>query len=235
MNPGSDAGGRGPTPGITAGVHPISHTMRDILPITVRPVLALTDLTDPVGTWARLGRWLHAGATTPTHPFRWPALATVSPECSPEVRIVVLRRFDEAARLLVFHTDIRTAKVAELRRDPRGGFLFHDTDDRLQLRLRTTATVHHADEFARREFDALSPYNKATYTSAGMPGAEEPTDAPFDYPAKPPADEGVAFGHFAAVACVIQSADVLELHPSGHRRAVIEWTGGEVKMKRVGP
>ena len=40
---------------------------------------------------------------------------------------------------------------------------------------------------------------------------------------------------FAAVACVIQSADVLELHPSGHRRAVIEWTGGEVKMKRVGP
>ena len=83
------------------------------------------------------------------------------------------------------------------------------------------------------EFDLIGRYFAPL--SAGMPGAEEPTDAPFDYPAKPPADEGVAFGHFAAVACVIQSADVLELHPSGHRRAVIEWTGGEVKMKRVGP
>lgn len=209
--------------------------MRDILPITVRPVLALTDLTDPVGTWARLCCWLQAGATTPTHPFRWPALGTASLDGGPEVRTVVLRRFDPAARLLVFHTDVRTAKAAELRRDPRCGFLFHDPDDRLQLRLRTTATVHHADAFARQEFDALSPSNKATYTSAGVPGAEEPIDAPFDYPAKPPADEGVAFGHFAAVACVIQSADALELHPSGHRRAAFEWAAGGVTMKRVGP
>ncbi len=209
--------------------------MRDISPSTDRPVLALADLADAVGTWARVCRWLHAGATTPTHAFRWPAVSTVSADGSPEARIVVLRRFDEAARLLVFHTDIRTAKVADLRRNPRCGFLFHDPDDRLQLRLRTTATVHHADAFARREFDALSPHNKATYSSVGMPGAEEPADAPFAYPPKPPADEAMAFGHFAAVACEIQSADVLELHPSGHRRAAFEWAGEGVKMKRVGP
>ncbi len=209
--------------------------MRDISPSTDRPVLALCDLTDAVGTWARLCRWLQAGATTPTHAFRWPVVSTESADGSAEVRIVVLRRFDEAARLLVVHTDIRSAKVAELRRNPRCGFLFHDPDDRLQFRLRTTATVHHADAFARREFDALSPHSKATYAGLGVPGMEEPPDAPFAYPPKPPADDAIAFVHFAAVACEIQSADVLELHPSGHRRAAFEWAGGEVKMKRVGP
>ncbi len=209
--------------------------MRDISPSTDRPVLALADLTDPVGTWARLGRWLHAGATTPTHAFRWPVVATVSADGTPEARVVVLRRFDEVARLLVFHTDTRSAKVAELRRNPHCGFLFHDPDDRLQLRLRTTAIVHHADAFARREFDALSPHSRATYAGTTVPGADVPPGAPFDYPPKPPADDAIAFEHFAAVACEIQSADVLELHPSGHRRAAFEWVKGQVKMKRVGP
>lgn len=209
--------------------------MRDILPLSDRPVLALADLTDAAGTWASLCRWLHAGAATPTHAYRWPVVSTVSADGTPEVRVVVLRRFDEAARLLVFHTDVRSAKVAELRRNPRCGFLFYDPDDRIQLRVRTTATLHHADEFARREFDAITPINRASYAGLGVPGAEEPPAAPFDYPPKPPADEAVAFGHFVAVACEIQSADALELHPSGHRRARFEWAGGEVRMRRVGP
>lgn len=209
--------------------------MRDPLTVTARPVLVLADLTDAAGTWARLCQWLHAGATTPTHAYRWPVVSTVSSDGEPEGRVVVLRRFDAAARLLVFHTDVRSAKVAELGRNPRCGFTFYDPDDRIQLRLRTTATVHHADPFARREFDALPPHNKATYTSAGLPGADEPADSPFDYPPKPPADEGVAFAHFAAVACVIREADALELHPSGHRRAVFGWEGGKVRMRRVGP
>lgn len=209
--------------------------MRDILPVTDSPVLALADLTDAARTWALLCRWLHTGATTPTHAFRWPVVSTLSAGGLPEARVVVLRRFDEAARLLVFHTDVRSAKVTELRRHPHCGFLFHDPDDRLQVRLRTGVTVHHADEFARREFDGLSAHNKATYSTVTLPGVELPIDAPFDYPPKPPADEAVSFSHFAAVACVVRSADVLELHPTGHRRAVFDWAGGEVTMKRVGP
>lgn len=209
--------------------------MRDIPPVTGQPPLALVNLTDAAGTWANLTRWLHAGATTPTHPFRWPVLSTVAADGGPDSRIVVLRRFDPDGRLLVFHTDVRSPKVADLRRDSRCGFLFYDPDDRLQVRVRATAAVHHADDFARREFDALPGHNRATYASAGLPGADEPADAPFDYPPKPPADEAVAFGHFVAVACVIERADTLELHPSGHRRAVFEWPGGDVRIRRVGP
>lgn len=209
--------------------------MRDLTPLTDRPPQALADLSDPAGTWARIDSWLHSGATTPTHAYRWPVLSTVAADGGPDARIVVLRRFDPAARLLVFHTDIRSPKVADLRRDRRCGWLFYDPDDRLQLRLRTLASIHHADDFARREFDALPTLTRASYASVGLPGAEEAIDAPFDFPPQPPVDEAVAFGHFTAVACVIDRADVLELHPSGHRRAVFDWPNGEVRMRRVGP
>lgn len=209
--------------------------MRDFPPLADRPPQALADLHDPAGTWAGLCRWLHAGATTPTHPYRWPVVSTVAADGGPDGRIVVLRRFDPAARLLVFHTDVRSPKVADLRRDPRCGWLFYDPDDRLQVRFRTHAEIHHADALSRREFDALSPFTRAGYGSVGVPGADEAIDAPFDYPPQPPADEAVAFGHFTAVACVIERADVLELHPTGHRRAVFDWPNGEVRMRRVGP
>jgi len=208
--------------------------MRDLPDSTGRPVLALADLTDAAGTWARLCRWLHAGATTPTHTFRWPVVSTTSADGTPEVRVVVLRRFDEPTRTLVFHTDVRSAKVAELKRHPHCGFLFHDPDDRIQLRLRTSATLHHADDFARREYATLPPFNRATYSAVTPPGVPLAPDAPFDYPPKPPADDEVAFRHFLAVACVVQTADALELHPSGHRRAKFEWTAGGVRMTRVG-
>ncbi len=209
--------------------------MRDLTHVTGKPVLALTDLTDAAGTWGRLCRWLTAGATTPSHTFRWPVLSTVAADGGPDARTVVLRRFDPPARRLVFHTDVRTPKAADLRRDPRGVFLFYDPDDHLQLRVRATATLHHADGFARTEFDGLPKHNRVTYASTGLPGADEPPDAPFDYPPKPPVDEAFAFANFLAVACLIERIDALELHPSGHRRAVLEWAGGVLQMRRVGP
>lgn len=209
--------------------------MRDLSPTPFHPPHTLADLRDPAGCWARVCGWLHAGSTTPTHSFRWPVVSTVADDHGPDSRIVVLRRFDPASRLLVFHTDVRSPKAADLRRDPRCSWLFYDPDDRLQVRVRAVAGLHHADPFARAEFDTLSPITRASYASTGVPGDEEPLDAPFDYPPAPPVDDAVAFGHFLAVACMMETADVLELHQAGHRRAVFSWPGGELRMKRVGP
>lgn len=209
--------------------------MREILPLTDRPVLALSNLTDPAGTWERLTQWLHAGATTPTHAFRWPVVSTVTAAGDAESRVVVLRRFNADARLLVFHTDVRSPKIADLKRSRRCEFLFYDPDDRIQLRASTTADIHHHEEFACREFDALTSYSRASYAAATAPGTDLPADAPFDYPPGPPVNDEVAFDHFAAVACTIERIDALELHTSGHRRAVLDWTTGTLRMRRVAP
>lgn len=208
--------------------------MRDQLDLPGRPVLFLGDLENAHRTWAKVVAWLLAGATTATHSFRRPVVSTLGSDGFPETRVVVLRGFDESSREVVFHTDVRSPKAANLRSDPRCGFLLYDPDQHLQVRLRTTATLHHGDARARHEFDALPPHTRATYACTVPPGGDLPPDAPFDYPPRPPVNEAMAFENFVAVACVIRQADVLELHEQGHRRAKL-WWDGETRIQRVGP
>lgn len=208
--------------------------MRDQLDLPARPVLFLDDLSNPTRTWAKLAAWLLSGATNANHPFHHVVVSSFGADGFPEVRTVVLRRFNDATRELTFHTDVRSPKVAELRADSRSGFLLYDPDKLLQVRARTTVRLHHADARARHEFDALPPHIRATYSCAVPPGQGMAADAPFDYPPRPPVDEAVAFGNFVTVVGVIREIDVLELHEHGHRRAKL-WWDGEVRMERVGP
>jgi hypothetical protein len=209
--------------------------MRDQLDLPARPVLFLTDLADDALTWGRLAAWLSAGAAAASHPFHWPVVSTVAADGAATGRVVVLRKFAAEAREVVFHTDVRSPKAAELRRDPWCHFLFYDPTTLLQLRLKTTATLHHADARARSEFDALPEHVRASYAVRTPPGVELPADAPFDYPPRPPVDEAAAFDHFAAVVCRVTEADALELHEHGHRRVKLLWEGDTTRITRVAP
>ena len=64
--------------------------------------------------WARLTRGVHDRHA----PARHPTLATVTPEGRPQARTVVLRAADKAAGTLDIHTDLRSAKVGDLRVTP---------------------------------------------------------------------------------------------------------------------
>ncbi len=74
---------------------------------------------------AAFGR-LAEGARDGRSPFRTPALATLGRDGAPQLRTVVLRGFDPAARSLSIHTDRRSAKVAELAADPRAALHVYD-------------------------------------------------------------------------------------------------------------
>ena len=62
--------------------------------------------------WARLTRGVHDRHA----PARHPTLATAAPEGRPQARTVVLRAADKAAGTLDIHTDLRSAKVKDVRR-----------------------------------------------------------------------------------------------------------------------
>ncbi len=64
--------------------------------------------------WARLTRGVHDRHA----PARHPTLATVTPEGRPQARTVVLRAAEKAAGTLDIHTDLRSAKVGDLRVTP---------------------------------------------------------------------------------------------------------------------
>ena len=96
------------------------------------PAPALSELRDRA--WQKIAR----GVADRRAPARHPVLATVGREGGGEARIVVLRGADRQAATLVLHTDGASAKVGEVRAEPRATLLVWDPGARLQIRMRAT-------------------------------------------------------------------------------------------------
>nr|WP_217283585.1 pyridoxamine 5'-phosphate oxidase family protein [Aquabacterium terrae] len=162
--------------------------------------------------WAELER----AATEPGHAWRLMALATVDGDAA-DLRHVVLRESRPAERSLIFYTDARSPKVAQLAAHPLGTLLLWSRALRWQLRLRCRfyIAVDGAEVAARWQqlkatpaaLDYLSPLAPGQALQAPLP---EPTHE----------------GHFALVTARVERLDWLELHDDGlHRRALIDAEG----------
>lgn len=154
------------------------------------------------------------------HPFRLMALSTVAdtpagPQA--ELRHVVLREVRADAGTLVFFTDARSPKVAQMRTHPQGTLLVWSERLGWQLRLRValqpeTEGLGVSSRWARLKMtpaahDYLSPL---------------PPGTPVDHRYAP---ERASREHFAVVNARVQAIDWLELHADGHRRARFDAQG----------
>jgi pyridoxamine 5'-phosphate oxidase len=153
---------------------------------------------------------LQLAAQQPEHEWRTMALATIDGEVA-QARTVVLREAHGAARELLFYTDARSAKVAQIQARPVGTLLCWSSRISWQLRLQVkmavqTGGLQVSSRWARLKLtpaaqDYLSPL------PPGSPVAER-------Y-----APERATRSHFAVISARVLSTDWLELHADGHRRA----------------
>ena len=159
---------------------------------------------------ARLWQELQQAAQQREHEWRTMVLATIEAD-EAQARTVLLREVDAAAHELVFYTDARSPKVAQIQARPIGTLLCWASRMGWQLRLRVELEVEISglqvsSRWARLKLtpaaqDYLSPL------PPGSPVAEryEP--------------ERASRTHFAVVTARVLSVDWLELHADGHRRA----------------
>ncbi len=90
-----------------------------------------TEATDPFGLFAA---WMEeAKASEPNDPNAM-ALATVDPDGLPDVRMVLLKEWDE--RGFVFYTNLGSAKGEELAAVPKAALVLHWKSLRRQVRVR---------------------------------------------------------------------------------------------------
>ena len=172
----------------------------------------------------RLTCWqmLERAARELDHEWRTLALATVAGDgdgVHADVRTVVLREVDAAARELVFYTDSRSPKVEQIRRQPLATLMAWSTTASWQLRLRCrleieTSGLAVSSRWARLKMtpaaqDYLSPLAPGVPLHA--PGPLTPTRATRE--------------SFAVVTAQVEATDWLELHPDGHRRAIFDARG----------
>ncbi len=170
------------------------------------------------GTLAEALRLLARGAADRRSPFHTPGIATIGRDGRPKLRTVVLRAFDPAGPALRFHTDSRSAKIAELEAAPSIAVHGYDPGAKIQIRIEGRASVHGDDAVAEAAWNASQRMSRACYAVAPGPGtAMESADA-FELPAT---DEEIASGriHFRAVVVAIERLEWLWLAHGGHRRA----------------
>jgi pyridoxamine 5'-phosphate oxidase len=144
------------------------------------------------------------------HDWHRITLATVGGDTA-QARIVVLRETDAAERDLMFFTDSRSAKVAQLRANPRGTLLCWSSRLGWQLRLRASFEVETTG------LKTSSRWARLKLTPAALDYlAPLPPGSPLSAIAEP---ERATREHFAVITARVQAIDWLELHADGHRRA----------------
>jgi hypothetical protein len=166
-----------------------------------------------------MGR-LSAGVGQRANPYRVPTLASVGGDGAPNIRTVVLRAFDEAARVLLIYTDRRTPKFAELGADQRAALHVYDPAANVQVRLWGAVSLHLDDEVADSAWAATGPGQIVNYATDPAPGVV--VNAP---PALPDASPAQARRNFAVLRFRFEALEFLWLSRAGHWRARFEWRG----------
>ena len=165
--------------------------------------------------WARLTRGVHDRHA----PARHPTLATVTPEGRPQARMVVLRAADKPAGTLDIHTDLRSAKVGDLRVTPFAALHVWDAAAHLQLRLEAQVTLLTGLDVAAI-WASVPAVSRLSYGSTPAPG--QPIAQALDYTKAADATS------FVVLRLQISTVDALHLGPN-HRRARFdrqnEWSG----------
>ena len=158
-----------------------------------------------------------------THAWRVMGLATLDGDAA-DLRSVVLREADVQACTLMFFTDARSPKVAQIAAQPQATLLAWSGALSWQLRLRVrlevqTSGLAVSSRWARLK---LSPAAQ-DYLSPLPPGA--PLGGAPDPAAPPTTPDRDSRAHFAVVLAQVQAMDWLELRAGGHRRALFSGSG----------
>lgn len=155
--------------------------------------------------WQRLVRGVHDRHA----PARHPTLATVSPDGLPTARTVVLRAADPSTGRLELHTNLHSAKIADLMATPVAALHVWDHGSRLQIRLEADVAIATGPEVAAA-WARVPEHSRSAYSSSQRPGHPIPGALDYDQQADPAV--------FAVLSLSIRSMELLHLG-ADHRRA----------------
>ena len=187
----------------------------------------------------RVWKHLDLGVIQGKHPFHTPVFGTLNGD-SPEVRVVVLRRFWRKPARIAFHTHFGSPKIEQIKANPNVSYLFYHAEKNFQARIRGVAEIHTDDELADEQWDATRLFSRRCYIGeASSKISKKPTHGmPAEITDREPTKEESEEGrkNFAVISTNIKEIDVLELDVKGHRRSLFIWNeDGELETKWLTP
>lgn len=173
--------------------------------------------------WAQLVN----GALKSKNPFHTPCVATLNNE-SLSMRTVVLRKAFPLLKELRFHTDIRSKKWEELKKNDSIGLLFYDASARIQIRVIGNATLHFMDEITSEAWQKTNLSSRRCYLTQASPSSFSVTptsglSAEIEQEDFTLEDSEVGEQYFGIVSIQVKSLEWLWLNHQGHRRAFFDY------------
>ncbi len=105
------------------------------------------------------------GAKTYTHPMHQFSLVTVDGNL-PAARTVVLRKTNQPELSINIHTDVRSPKVQQLKNNPNAVALFYAHEQRMQIKLTTTATIQTNNDVTKQAWSKARLSSKLVYSKS---------------------------------------------------------------------
>ena len=143
-------------------------------------------------------------------------------------RIVVLRKSDEASKLVQYHSDIRSDKIAKLKTNKNAAMLFYDKEEKIQVRLKVECIINHNNEITKESWSKTQHISRKCYLVDNDPGTE--SDSPtsglkheldnFECTMEQSEEE---YKNFTVIQCKVKSIEWLYLAAKGHRRAKFDF------------
>ena len=135
-------------------------------------------------------------------------------------RVMVLREFNLANKMMRFHTDYRAAKIKQFTENNSVSVIGYDPDLKIQIKLQGKIRVHHDDEVTELAWKESNGRSKKCYSIKD--GSTKEILEPSDYDIQ---DFEVEDGYenFAVLIFNFNTLEFLYLKSSGHRRAIHRW------------
>jgi pyridoxamine 5'-phosphate oxidase len=169
------------------------------------------DAQDLIGRTSAL---FTAAPENPQAPFRYPVLATIGRDGSPNGRVLVLRTANAVNWQATLHTDSRSEKVAELAENSAAMLVFYDHEAGLQMRLKGIMGRMADTPEKKAVWQALPVTNRPNYhsslpTGSEISGADGNTIQP---------DSQSGYENFDVLHFTAETVDILQLTRAGNRR-----------------
>ncbi|MEJ6815262.1 MAG: pyridoxamine 5'-phosphate oxidase family protein [Octadecabacter sp.] len=164
-------------------------------------------------------RHLTRGVADSRSPARYPTIATVAPDGTPEARTVALRAASRSQSVLEVHTDIATSKVMALQHNPKAAFHIWLPRADLQIRITVAVDIRTGTDIDQ-QWERIPEGSRVSYGTQPKPGT--PISDVYAYEKPSERDR------FAVLTCNVLTIDLLQLGDR-HRRAAFmrenEWAG----------
>jgi 3-hydroxyisobutyrate dehydrogenase len=116
---------------------------------------------------------LNDAVTNRSSPFKIPVFICGDQE-NFDGRIVVLRKSDQSNNLVQYHSDIRSDKIAKLKKNKNASMLFYDKEEKIQVRLKIECTINHNNEIKKESWLKTGHMSRKCYLVDKGPGTESP-------------------------------------------------------------